>query len=295
MFAELPPESRPAFIEEFWLRRDPTPDTEENEFRENYYRRIEEANRLFRGTPRGWLQERGRYYILFGPPDERRTNPMGGRNIDATADPRDMTGGAIIATGEKGTEVWTYYNLFSALQKPQVVQLVFVDSDGTGNYRLATNLQQVMPGGIDSLLKPDMEFTHELYKEENVSARPARRLLFDFDWELLEQETADSNLTVQVSIPLRRVLFGAEGDRLSAELRLDLEVRDDKTGRVVWQTRHADRIEVDRREVEENPNAPWKASLPVAVRLPKGRYKVYLRLENSSGGQAVEKLLLLKM
>src|SRR4030042_3951813 len=59
VFAELPAESRPRFIEDFWLRRDPTLETEANEFRDAHYRRIAEANRLFRGMPRGWLQDRG--------------------------------------------------------------------------------------------------------------------------------------------------------------------------------------------------------------------------------------------
>lgn len=83
IFLELPPETRADFIEDFWKRRDPIPETEVNEFREAYYNRIEEANRFFKSGGRpGWLQDRGRVYILFGPPDERQTNPMGGRPID---------------------------------------------------------------------------------------------------------------------------------------------------------------------------------------------------------------------
>ncbi len=295
-FLELPPESRPKFIEDFWLRRDPTPDTEVNEFRDSYYQRIEEANRLFRGTPKGWLQDRGRYYILFGPPDERRTNPMGGRNIDATMDHRQLTEGTITATGEKATEIWTYYNLFSSLQKPQIIQLVFVDSEGSGNYRLATNLNQVMPGGIDSLLGPNLEFTHELYKQENISTKPRRAAFFDFDWEFLKQndKSSDSNLTVQITLPHRRVMFLVEGERLIAEFSFKVEIRD-AAGKPVWEAVNEDRLDVARNAVEQNPNALWKFSVPVAKRLAKGKYKVYLRLENSSGDQAIEKLLSLKM
>ncbi|MBN2408273.1 MAG: GWxTD domain-containing protein, partial [Candidatus Aminicenantes bacterium] len=134
VFLELAPSSQPRFIEEFWQRRDPTPGTERNEFREAYYRRIEEANRLFRGAKPGWLQDRGRFYVLFGPPNERRTNPMGGRPIDATTDHRELTGGLRASMGEKASEVWVYYDLISTLQKPQSLELVFVDSDATGDY-----------------------------------------------------------------------------------------------------------------------------------------------------------------
>ena len=66
IFLELPPSARAEFIEEFWKRRDPNPETEENEAKDAYFERIEEANRLFRGGGRpGWLQDRGRIYILF--------------------------------------------------------------------------------------------------------------------------------------------------------------------------------------------------------------------------------------
>jgi GWxTD domain-containing protein len=63
-------EERQQFIEQFWLRRDPTPDTIENEFREEYYRRIAWANDRFpyADVP-GWKSDRGRVYIRYGPPD----------------------------------------------------------------------------------------------------------------------------------------------------------------------------------------------------------------------------------
>jgi GWxTD domain-containing protein len=71
-------EERDQFIEQFWLRRDPTPDTEENEFREEHYRRIQYANEHFAaGTP-GWRTDRGRIYIVWGPPDEIESHASGG-------------------------------------------------------------------------------------------------------------------------------------------------------------------------------------------------------------------------
>ena len=77
-FRNLPPSERKNFIEEFWEKRDPDPDTEINEFKEEYFSRIEEANLLFKeGSTPGWLQERGRVFITLGPPDTRRTYPRG--------------------------------------------------------------------------------------------------------------------------------------------------------------------------------------------------------------------------
>ena len=71
-------EERDQFIEAFWQRRDPTPDTEENEFREEHYRRIEYANEHFAAGVPGWRTDRGRIYIMYGAPDEIESHPSGG-------------------------------------------------------------------------------------------------------------------------------------------------------------------------------------------------------------------------
>jgi GWxTD domain-containing protein len=71
-------DERQAFIENFWLRRDPTPDTEENEFKEEHYRRIAWANDRFASGIPGWKTDRGMIYIKFGPPDENDSHTSGG-------------------------------------------------------------------------------------------------------------------------------------------------------------------------------------------------------------------------
>ena len=63
-------EERDQFIEQFWLRRDPTPDTEENEYREEHYRRIAYANEHYASGIPGWKSDRGMIYIKYGPADE---------------------------------------------------------------------------------------------------------------------------------------------------------------------------------------------------------------------------------
>jgi GWxTD domain-containing protein len=108
IFLELPEGERKEFKEEFWQRRDPYPDTEENEFKETYFQRIEEANQLFRGGIPGWLQDRGRIYILFGPPTQRSVYRM-----QASSTPR---------------EIWYYGNF----------PVIFVDEIGNGDFRLVT-------------------------------------------------------------------------------------------------------------------------------------------------------------
>ena len=71
-------EERDQFIEQFWLRRDPTPDTVENEYKEEHYRRIAYANEHFAAGKQGWRTDRGRIYIAYGPPDEIESHASGG-------------------------------------------------------------------------------------------------------------------------------------------------------------------------------------------------------------------------
>jgi GWxTD domain-containing protein len=80
VFQRLPTdEEREKFIEQFWLRRDPTPRTAANEFKEEHYRRIKYSGLRFptaSGRP-GWQTDRGRIYIVYGPPDEIESHPSG--------------------------------------------------------------------------------------------------------------------------------------------------------------------------------------------------------------------------
>jgi GWxTD domain-containing protein len=71
-------EEKEQFIEQFWLRRDPTPDTAENEFKEEHYRRIAYSNERYASGIPGWKTDRGRIYITYGPPDEIEDHSSGG-------------------------------------------------------------------------------------------------------------------------------------------------------------------------------------------------------------------------
>ncbi len=125
-------EEREAFIEEFWRRRDPDPDTDENEYREEYYERIAYANEHFASGIPGWKSDRGRIYIMYGKPDERETHPMGGGYERAP-----WEGGG--STTTYPFEKWFYRYL------PGVgsgIEIEFVDPTGTGEYRIARNANE---------------------------------------------------------------------------------------------------------------------------------------------------------
>lgn len=294
---ELPPSACPRFIREFWERRDPTPETEENEFKLAYYARIEEANRLFRGVRPGWLQDRGRAYVLFGPPNERQTNPMGGAPIDPYTDPREMAGTRRAAVGEKPTEVWVYYNFYSSIKEPHVVKLVFVDLHGTGDYKLSTDLDELIPGALHTSISPDMRFTHEFYKEEAERAKlHLKRALFNFSWEFLkvrDNETG-SSLSIRIALPYEKIIFDNTTGRSLARLELDIEVQD-TAGLAIWEKSDVQTLDFPPGFLDEHKDAVWVAVVPVETPLARGKYQVYISLKNTNNDQWVEKLLPLEM
>jgi GWxTD domain-containing protein len=134
-------EERDAFIEQFWQRRDPTPDTEENEFKEEHYRRIAYANEHFSAGRAGWRTDRGRIYIVFGPPDEIESHPSGG-----TYDRPLEEGG-----GETSTypfEKWRYRYIEGLnTSNKQEVWIEFVDTCMCGDYHMTMD-----PNEKDALL-----------------------------------------------------------------------------------------------------------------------------------------------
>lgn len=77
---------RAQFIERFWRRRDPTPGTLANEYRQMFWERVREANQKFVETAKpGWKTDRGKIYILYGPPTEVHEDPTARTNVDATS------------------------------------------------------------------------------------------------------------------------------------------------------------------------------------------------------------------
>ena len=117
-------EERDAFIEQFWRRRNPNPDSPENEAREEHYRRIAYANEHYAAGKPGWKTDRGRIYIEWGPPDSTDSHPSGGL-YDR---PFDEGGGT---TTTFPFEVWHYRYLPGLGEN---INIEFVDSCQCGDY-----------------------------------------------------------------------------------------------------------------------------------------------------------------
>ena len=151
-------EERDQFIEAFWQRRDPTPDSEENEFKEEHYRRIEYANEHFAAGIPGWKSDRGRIYITYGPPDEIESHPSGG-----TYDRPIEEGGG--STSTYPFEDWRYRYIESIGQE---VIIEFVDTCMCGDYHMTIDR-----GEKDALLHtPNAGLT--LYEQMGMSNKASR-------------------------------------------------------------------------------------------------------------------------
>jgi GWxTD domain-containing protein len=130
-------DEREQFIESFWERRNPNPGSPENEFKEEYYRRIAYANEHYASGIQGWRTDRGRIYIMYGPADEVESHPSGGSYLR----PPEEGGGE---TATYPFEQWRYRYIDGIGTN---IILEFVDPTMSGEYHLTMD-----PGEKDALL-----------------------------------------------------------------------------------------------------------------------------------------------
>jgi len=151
-------EERDNFIEAFWQRRDPTPDTEENEYKEEHYQRIAYANEHFAAGVPGWRTDRGRVYIVYGKPDEIESHPSGG----TYERPLEEGGGE---TSTFPFETWRYRYIEGIGQE---VIMEFVDTCMCGEYHMTIDRSEK-----DALLyTPNAGLT--MYEQLGMSNKTAR-------------------------------------------------------------------------------------------------------------------------
>ena len=125
-------EEREQFVHIFWQLRDPSPDTEENEYREEHYERVAYANEHFTSGKAGRLTDRGRIYIKFGKPDQIEAHPGGGQY-------QRMSYEGSGSTSTYPFERWFYRYLRGV---GSGIEIEFVDRTGSGEYRIARDFNE---------------------------------------------------------------------------------------------------------------------------------------------------------
>ncbi len=195
IFNHLPDgDSRKEFIQDFWSKRDPDPDTDENEYKEAFFARIDYANDHFKGEgPPGWKTDRGRIYIYLGPPDrfeETYTDPQTGRALRGS------------------WLIWIYYRYN--------LGVVFIDK-GDGQYTL-NPMPYEMGGGLIGNLTEAIEMAMlGVSFIERGSSTSSKYMDFDFQFDKVEKE-------ILISIPVKSLEFLAEKGMLKADFEFEFHV-----------------------------------------------------------------------
>jgi len=311
-------EERDNFIEAFWQRRDPTPDTEENEFKEEHYQRIAYANEHFAAGVPGWKTDRGRIYIVFGKPDEIESHPSGG----TYERPMEEGGGE---TSTYPFEQWRYRYIEGIGQE---VIIEFVDTCMCGEYHMTLDRSEK-----DALLyTPNAGLT--LWEQmgmankadrftgnglERLGAGPESAMVASKEFDRLEQfaklqqapkiKFADLEESVNSKIILNPMPFDVRwdfvkvtGDTVLVPVTIQMKNRDitfsnkdgvqrgtvnifgrlsTLTGKIVQTFEDTVQVDVPAEllpRTAENASVYWKA-LP----LRPGRYKLYVAVKDVNG------------
>ncbi|MCJ7586858.1 MAG: GWxTD domain-containing protein [Candidatus Aminicenantes bacterium] len=190
IFNHLPdPEARKEFIRDFWDKRDPDPDTEANEFRDEFYRRIDYANKHFKEGRPGWKTDRGRIYIYMGPPDKFEEFFSHGD---------EEVRGSIIW--------WVYYNYELGIE--------FADETGTGEYRIRRyegNFFEAMEIVKLGQTAPGNEVFRKRYVDFKLAYdAPSRSLVVTLPANTLSFKDEDGRL--KATLAFEFFLYQAEGE-----------------------------------------------------------------------------------
>lgn len=269
IFLELPASDREKFKENFWDIRDPDPDTEENEFKMEYFERLETAEELFMGEGKpGWLTDRGWIYILFGPPMERITYTQGSGSINS------------------GREIW-YYGSFP---------VVFVDSSNTGQFKLISY-------DLTGLRDYNLMYMHEFSKSQDRALAPPdkARNFFDFNWRIKKNVIAENRIegTIEIDIPYNAIWLNADDEILKTVLDVELVLKDFEDN-IIWRFEDAFEIAARDQELGEMKGKKHKIEIPFLLNqdlagLRLGRNLLYAVVRNRTGNEEAKKVMEFKI
>jgi GWxTD domain-containing protein len=247
-FLALVPEAREAFVEDFWKRRDPSPATSENEYKTDYFNRIEQANHLFSGggSP-GWLQDRGRVYITLGPPDNREAYPRG------------------VTFYGVPTEIW-WYGFFTIL---------FVDERWVDDYRLDPS----DAAQIAAINQAQREWNEP---RQGMARGPEAGRVAGLPGLDVKIEKADGEGTrFTLVLPYKNIWLKSRGDRFEATLEVTMKVAD-AAGAEVWTLAKAFPLDIPQSRLKEVLVQDFTAEAVAA--LGPGAYTLNVTVTNTTDG-----------
>ncbi len=180
-FRLLPVEEREAFMENFWKVRDPDPLTEVNEFKQEYFARIDMANKLFTSSgTAGWLQDRGRAYIVIGPPNDRLT---------------------IHPYGAQWVERWLYKNFYLDFIPGDIMGVPKLDTRSIRNLSKFNEAQRKRtPRKVTETKKDPFDYELQIFKENENKLNIFIKIPFADIWMNKKEDRLEAMLKVYYSI-----------------------------------------------------------------------------------------------
>jgi len=306
IFAKLASnEERMEFIEQFWLRRDPTPDTARNEFKEEHYRRIAYANEHFGTSVPGWKSDRGRVYIILGAPD----------SLTSHDDCEDSTGKT--KQGQDHLidcplfDVWRYnYVEFTG---PNVV-FEFVDRSGSGDYKLTKDTTDKTPmyfnpccddGSVLTTVPPPPKsrewflsrFEQPPLRFPDLNALVTARIKRDqlaFGFRFDSVRAASHTNIVQISLNIPNHEISLQDEHAIPNARINLYGRISTIGGRVVDVIE-DSIPLTGPEASENPPHNDSSFYQYSIPLSPGLYRLDLAVKDALSGRTGIKSALLRV
>lgn len=292
IFREMPPGDRAGFVADFWKRRDPDPETEVNEFRDRYYARLATADKAFRTGIPGWMTDRGRVFILLGPPTDVITKSMGEHTTELRKGARELSSDLIEegARTERPTEIWIYNQHPDYFSGP--LRLVFVDYDSTGDYKLTTDVE-VKPFSMMTYLESDPDMVKYQWIGQVESAESRKKILPFLDYRKslgeLEKSKEDYTVTGTLDIPFGAISYRKENDSYAYDLELSLEVR-----HVELESRYREKkdlkAQLTAEELERHIREGLSLTDTIVIPLEKGTNRIYFSVEDKIAHKKLRKL-----
>ncbi|UCC40459.1 MAG: GWxTD domain-containing protein [Candidatus Aminicenantes bacterium] len=298
IFREIPLEDRAEFIADFWKRRDPTPETAENEFRSQYYSRLALADKAFRAGIPGWMTDRGRIFILLGPPTDVIKKSMGEHTVELKKGLRELSSD-LLEEGtrtERPTEIWVYNQYPDYFSGPLI--LVFVDYESTGDYKLTTNVE-VKPFSMMSYIQSDpnmvkYQWIGEIEKDESLT-----KILPFLDYEksfgkIEKSEEENYSVNCIFEIPFGAISYKKENGIYAYDLELSLEVK-----YFELKSTYGEKKEIKERLSAEKLKKNIKEGLSltemIMIPLEKGTNEIYFSLRDNILQKRLRKLEIIKI
>jgi GWxTD domain-containing protein len=293
IFREMPPEDRHEFVADFWKRRDPDPETAENEFRDIYYTRIARATKAFRAGIPGWMTDRGRIYVLLGPPTDVIKKSMGDATLDFNKGLRELSTDMLEegTRTERSTQIWVYNQYPNYFSGP--LRLVFVDYYGTGDYKLNTDVT-VKPFNLVShiMSDPDMIQFQTIGEIEEWESSPRILPFLDYSKALGEPvKDKSGNITIDCffEVPLGALQFRKENEEYIYDIELSIMVQNIGTNSTYEQNKEIKRS-LSLEDLRTSLKNRQTLSEVISVPLENGANNIYFSLRDNIRQKRLRKL-----